>query len=117
VPPEEEEEDVQATGRIGYVPPGTLVVQTQGFVTRRELLEAGEIVGSSEEKQLLSFNDSVYMSFEHAKPRPGDEMVVFSNGQGGLPSAIRRPHRLPHPAAWDRASDRERSPDGHGPDR
>jgi hypothetical protein len=76
-PPEEEEADVQVTGRIGYVPPGTMMVQTQGFVTRRELLEAGEIVGSPEEKSLLTFNDSVYMSFDRAKPRPGDELVVF----------------------------------------
>ena len=77
-PPEDEEEaDVQVMGRIGYVPPGTMLVQTQGFVTRRELLEAGEIVGSTAEKQLLSSGDPVYMSFEHAKPRPGDELVVF----------------------------------------
>ena len=76
-PPEEEEADVQVTGRIGYVPPGTMLVQTQGFVTRRELLEAGEIVASPAEKELLSFNDSVYMSFDRAKPRPGDELVVF----------------------------------------
>jgi hypothetical protein len=76
-PPEEEEADVQVLGRIGYVPPGTMLVPTEGFVTRRELLESGEIVGSPAEKQLLSAHDAVYMTFDHAKPRPGDELVVF----------------------------------------
>jgi hypothetical protein len=76
-PSEEDEADVQATGRIGYVPPGTMLIQTEGFVTRRELLEAGEIVGAPGEKQLLSFNDPVYMSFDRARPRPGDQLVVF----------------------------------------
>ncbi len=72
-----EDTDVQATAKIGYIPPGTTVAPTQGFVTARELANAGEIVGSFEEKVLLASNDPVYMRFGRQKPKPGDQLVIF----------------------------------------
>lgn len=80
-PPQDQDTDVEATARIGYVAPGTQVVQTAGFITPHELQQSGEVVGSSEEKTLLAFNDPVYMKFARAKPRPGDNLVVFRTTQ------------------------------------
>ena len=76
-PAQEPEDDVTASAKIGYIPPGTTMAATQGFVTARELAQSGEIVGSPEEKQLLASNDMLYLRFGRQKPKPGDQLVIF----------------------------------------
>ncbi|HZA13240.1 MAG TPA: LysM domain-containing protein [Myxococcaceae bacterium] len=69
---------VQATGKIGYTPSGTHRLLLQGFITARELEQAGEIAGSFAETLMLSYPDSVYVRFRNrGAVRPGGEYVIF----------------------------------------
>ncbi|HZA50639.1 MAG TPA: LysM domain-containing protein [Myxococcaceae bacterium] len=73
-----DESGVQATGKIGYTPSGTHRLLLQGFITARELEQAGEIAGSFAETLMLSYPDSVYVRFRNrGAVRPGGEYVIF----------------------------------------
>lgn len=73
-----EETGVQATGKIGYTPTGTHRLLLQGFVTGRELEEAGEIAGSFSEALMLSYPDNLYIRFrKRTAVRIGSEYVIF----------------------------------------
>ena len=79
-PPEPQlrnDEDVTLTGKIGYTPSSATLIQSEGFITATELAASGSIVGSSEEKSLLSSLDSVYIKFGKSSPQPGDRFLVF----------------------------------------
>jgi hypothetical protein len=72
-----EEEDVTVQGKIGYVPPRVVLVPVEGFITPKELAEAGRVSGAIAQKELLSAYDTVYLTFNEQQPKPGDEFVVF----------------------------------------
>lgn len=74
----EETGTVQATGQIGYVPKNSTAVLLNGFATSREIDEAGRIVGSFSETQLLSYPDTVYLQFKNpGSVKVGDSYVIF----------------------------------------
>jgi hypothetical protein len=72
------EDLVQVTGKISYQPKASRTVMMQGFVTTRELDEAGRIDSSFSEAQMLSSLDTVYVRFKRpADARQGDRYVIF----------------------------------------
>lgn len=78
---------VSVSGKIGYEPKVGRMVMRQGFVTQRELDEAGRIESSFSEAEMLSFPDTVYVRFKKkANAQVGDRYVVFHTG-----SEIRHP--------------------------
>lgn len=69
---------VQAVGRIGYQPKNTTSLLLDGFMTAKELAEAGKIEGSFSEAQMLSYPETVYIRFKNkGAAKMGDEFVVF----------------------------------------
>ncbi|MCP3142504.1 LysM peptidoglycan-binding domain-containing protein [Pyxidicoccus xibeiensis] len=73
---------VTVTGKIGYDVAAARPVTTQGFVTQRELDEAGRIEGSSSGALMLSFPDNVYVRFKKkGSAKVGDRYVVFHTTQ------------------------------------
>lgn len=75
------EEMVSVSGKIGYAPKVGRTVMRQGFVTQRELDEAGRIESSFSEAEMLSFPDTVYVRFKKkADAQVGDRYVVFHTG-------------------------------------
>jgi hypothetical protein len=69
---------VEVTGKLTYEPKASRAVMTQGFVTTRELDEAGRIEGASTEANMLSYPDTVYVRFKRkADAKLGDRYVVF----------------------------------------
>ncbi|MFO0600070.1 MAG: LysM peptidoglycan-binding domain-containing protein [Myxococcaceae bacterium] len=72
------EEKVDVSGQIGFRPKGTLSVAAPGFVTNREVEEAGRIVGSFSEAEGLSYADHIYIDLKKA-PRLGEIYLVFRN--------------------------------------
>jgi hypothetical protein len=77
-PPQQQDEEVVLIGKIGYTPPRVLLAPAQGFITPRELAEAGRIGGAAAGKNLLTSLDVVYVEFDHnTQAKPGDEFVVF----------------------------------------
>ncbi len=76
------EDLVEVTGKISYEPKASRTVMTQGFVTSRELDEAGRIEGAATGAEMLSFPDNVYVSFKRrADAKLGDRYVVFHTVQ------------------------------------
>jgi len=74
--------DVQVTGKLTYQPKASRSVMTQGFVTARELDEAGRIEGATTGAEMLSFPDNVYVRFKRkADAKLGDRYVVFHTVQ------------------------------------
>jgi hypothetical protein len=72
------EELVQVTGKISYEPKAGRRVVTQGFVTARELEDAGRIDSSFSGMQMLSFPDTAYVRFKRkADAKVGDRYVIF----------------------------------------
>ena len=64
--------------RSGTQGPRMLFVRTYGFVTSEELAAAGTIMGSREEKALLSVYDQAYVEFPAGKPlRVGETYTVY----------------------------------------
>jgi len=62
------------------VPGGTVFLRNYGFVYDKELEDTGEIIGSPEEKMLLSTFDQVYVRVtkdQAEKLYPGDTLTVF----------------------------------------
>ncbi len=73
---------VTVTGKIGYDVSSSRPVTTQGFVTQRELDEAGRIEGSSSGALMLSFPDNVYVRFKKkGNAKVGDRYVVYHTTQ------------------------------------
>ncbi|MBZ4399977.1 LysM domain-containing protein [Myxococcus sp. MISCRS1] len=81
-PTELADNTVTVTGKIGYDVSSSRPVTTQGFVTPRELDEAGRIEGSPNGAHMLSFPDNVYVRFKRkADAKVGDRYVVFHTTQ------------------------------------
>ncbi|MFP2930137.1 LysM peptidoglycan-binding domain-containing protein [Pyxidicoccus sp. 3LG] len=73
---------VTVTGKIGYDVSASRPVTTQGFVTQRELDEAGRIEGSSSGALMLSFPDNAYVRFKKkGSAKVGDRYVVYHTTQ------------------------------------
>lgn len=73
---------VTVTGKIGYDVSSARPVTTQGFVTPRELDEAGRIEGSSSGALMLSFPDQAYVRFKRkGNAKVGDRYLVFHTTQ------------------------------------
>ncbi|MCE9667271.1 LysM peptidoglycan-binding domain-containing protein [Myxococcus stipitatus] len=73
---------VSVSGKIGYDVSSARPVTTQGFVTPRELDEAGRIEGSNTGAFMMSFPDSVYVRFKRkGDAKVGDRYVVFHTTQ------------------------------------
>jgi hypothetical protein len=73
---------VTVTGKIGYDVSAARPVTTQGFVTQRELDEAGRIEGSSSGALMLSYPDNAYVRFKKkGSAKVGDRYVVYHTTQ------------------------------------
>ncbi|MFP2909179.1 LysM peptidoglycan-binding domain-containing protein [Pyxidicoccus sp. 3LFB2] len=73
---------VTVTGKIGYDVSSARPVTTQGFVTQRELDEAGRIEGSSSGALMLSYPDNAYVRFKKkGAAKVGDRYVVYHTTQ------------------------------------
>ncbi|RKG54952.1 LysM peptidoglycan-binding domain-containing protein [Corallococcus sp. AB011P] len=69
---------VSVVGKIGYDPAKSSPVTTKGFVTTRELDEAGRIEGSTSEALMLSAPEKVYLRFKkRGAAKIGDRYVIF----------------------------------------
>src|SRR5262249_25243927 len=69
---------VQVTGKIGYTPKPTTSVVHTGFVTPRELEEAGSIDASFSEALMLSAPDTIYVRFKkNQQPRLQERYIIF----------------------------------------
>ena len=69
---------VSVVGKIGYDPSTSRPVTTKGFVTAKELDEAGRIEGSSSEALMLSAPEKVYLRFKkRGAAKVGDRYVIF----------------------------------------
>lgn len=76
--PAEMLDDVQLVGKIGYTPKGAVLFRQVGFVTPKELEEAGKIDSSFAETEMLSFPDTAYVAFKRkSDAKVGDRYVVF----------------------------------------
>jgi hypothetical protein len=73
---------VTVTGKIGYDVSASRPVTTQGFVTQRELDEAGRIEGSPSGAVMLSYPENVYVRFKRkGDVKVGDKYVVYHTTQ------------------------------------
>ncbi|MHB8873921.1 MAG: LysM peptidoglycan-binding domain-containing protein [Myxococcaceae bacterium] len=74
----EESSGVTVAGKIGYTPKQSARFSNVGFVTKKELDEAGVIDSSFSEHTLLSYPDTVYISFKRkSDAKIGDRYVIF----------------------------------------
>ena len=79
---ESDEGTVELAGQIGYQPRNAGRIQLQGFVTTRELDEAGRIAGSFAESKMLSFPDTIYIQFKNrGDVQVGSEYVIFRTAE------------------------------------
>ncbi|HEY0881200.1 MAG TPA: LysM peptidoglycan-binding domain-containing protein, partial [Archangium sp.] len=75
------DEGVSVHGQIGFRPKNSVTVPSPGFVTSREVENAGQIYGSFAEATMLSIPDRIYVEFKKA-PRLGESYLVFrSDGE------------------------------------
>jgi hypothetical protein len=73
---------VAGPNRIGYVPPKSLFVRHDAFVTPRELDESGAIKAAFEEKLMLSTLDKAYAEFKGAVGvQPGETYVIYKTSR------------------------------------
>jgi hypothetical protein len=74
----EENTGVSVAGKIGYTPKKEARFSNVGFVTPKELEEAGVIDSSFSEHTLLSYPDTIYIKFKRrADARVGDRYVIY----------------------------------------
>lgn len=73
-------DNVNVVGQIGFRPKSSLSVAAPGFVTNREVEEAGKIYGSFAENTELTYADHIYVKFGKKAPRLGEIYLVFRNG-------------------------------------
>ncbi len=71
------DDDVTVQGKIGYVSPRVVLVPVEGFITPKELAEAGRVSGAIGPKELLTALDIIYLTFDQLKPKAGDDFVIF----------------------------------------
>ena len=77
-----DEGQVTVSGKIGFVPKQGRRVVHAGFVTGRELDEAGRIDSSFSEALMLSYPDTVYVRFKNkGGAKLGDRYVIFRTEQ------------------------------------
>ncbi len=77
-----DEGQVTVSGKIGFVPKQGRRVVHHGFVTGRELDEAGRIDSSFSEALMMSYPDTVYVRFKkRGNAKLGDRYVVFRTEQ------------------------------------
>lgn len=55
---------VEVSGKLSYQPQSNTLVMTNGFVTAKEVEEAGKIDSSFSEAEMLSFPETVYVRFK-----------------------------------------------------
>jgi hypothetical protein len=73
-----EEDKVQVVGKIGYNAPAALMFRPTGFVTSKEIEEAGAISGAFEQSDFLTSNMQVYVTFKNkSQIKIGDRFVIF----------------------------------------
>jgi hypothetical protein len=76
-----DEDKVQVSGKLAFQPKSALLFRAGGFVTPKEVEEAGAISGSFEEVEFLSENVNVYLKFKDGrKPKLGDRFLIFRPG-------------------------------------
>jgi hypothetical protein len=76
------DDDLVVGGKIGYVPKNALTIHATGFATPREIEEAGHIMGSFAESVMLSFPQTIYVTFNNKRtPKLGDEFIIFRPSQ------------------------------------
>lgn len=87
----ERETEVRVAGKIGYqVKPGVRI-RRQGFLTPRQLQEAGVIASSFAETLSLSYPDTVYVAFPNkGSVKVGDRYIIFRTGAEVLHPVTRR---------------------------
>jgi hypothetical protein len=69
---------VSTSGKIGYQGNGATLVATRGFVTAKEVDEAGKIDSSFSEAEMLSYPETVYLRFKRkVEAKVGDRYLVF----------------------------------------
>lgn len=77
-----DEDTVQVAGKLGYEPKGTLNFRVAGFVTKKEIEEAGHISGSFAGARYLSSNTQAYLEFKSkGTVKIGDRLVIFKPGE------------------------------------
>jgi hypothetical protein len=73
-----DEDAVQVSGKMGYEPKGTLNYRVAGFVTPKEIEEAGTIAGSFHNSDYLSTFNTAYLQFKNkGAAKIGDRFVIF----------------------------------------
>ena len=73
---------VSVTGKIGYVPQANTLVMTKGFVTAKEVEEAGRVDSSFSEAEMLSYPETVYVRFKRKiDAKVGDRYLVYRTVQ------------------------------------
>lgn len=78
MPEEQGEGGIEVTGKIGFAAPAAEHVTHEGFVTDREVQEAGTLAHSPSEAMMLSYPDLVYVKFrKNTQARVGETYAVF----------------------------------------
>jgi hypothetical protein len=73
---------VSVTGKIGYEPQNNTLVMTKGFVTAKEVEEAGKVDSSFSEAEMLSFPETVYVRFKRKiEAKVGERFLVYRTVQ------------------------------------
>ncbi|HEX8700911.1 MAG TPA: LysM peptidoglycan-binding domain-containing protein [Myxococcaceae bacterium] len=73
---------VEVSGKLAYQPQSNTLVMTNGFVTAKEVEEAGKIDSSFSEAEMLSFPETVYVRFKRkVDAKVGDRYLVYRTVQ------------------------------------
>jgi hypothetical protein len=73
---------VEVSGKISYEPQSNTLVMTNGFVTAKEVDEAGKIDSSFSEAEMLSFPETVYVRFKRKiEAKVGDRYIIYRTAQ------------------------------------
>jgi hypothetical protein len=86
--PEKQTPTARRLTRSGPPPPSGLVLRQNGFVEPDELTAAGKIIGSKEEKMMLSSLDEVYIEMNRKAPlKVGERYSIYR-----VTKVVRRPY-------------------------
>jgi len=73
---------VEVSGQLTYKPQASTLVMTNGFVTTKEVEEAGKIDSSFSEAEMLSFPETVYVRFKRKiDAKVGDRYIIYRTVQ------------------------------------
>jgi hypothetical protein len=73
---------VEVSGQLTYKPQANTLVMTNGFVTTKEVEEAGKIDSSFSEAEMLSFPETVYVRFKRKiDAKVGDRYIIYRTVQ------------------------------------